>query len=206
MIVGISAKAGAGKSTFASIANLEYGFNILSFAKGVKEEVSEFFDRCEVVYNYRHLYGSQEDKEATLRIRHHHFEEFFADFLAKHGEYSNGYWYFTPRSLMQYWGTEYRRTQDPDYWVKLAMKKSASYYLVVIDDVRFPNEAQAIKDANGILIRINRPDRPQVSNSDHPSEVALDDYTEWDYVIENTGSFEEYQAKVLQVLGEICEK
>lgn len=46
----------------------------------------------------------------------------------------------------------------------------------IITDTRFPNEAQAIKDAGGIVVRIDRPGVTAVNA--HPSETALDN---WDF-------------------------
>lgn len=46
----------------------------------------------------------------------------------------------------------------------------------VVTDTRFPNEAQAIKNAGGIVIRVDRPGYKPVNN--HPSETALDN---WDF-------------------------
>ena len=56
----------------------------------------------------------------------------------------------------------------------------------IITDVRFPNEAQAIKDRGGILIRINRDNGTRaIDVNAHLSETALDDYDGFDYVIDN---------------------
>lgn len=44
----------------------------------------------------------------------------------------------------------------------------------IITDTRFPNEAQAIKDAGGIVIRVDRPGVKAVNA--HPSETGLDDW------------------------------
>ena len=52
----------------------------------------------------------------------------------------------------------------------------------VVTDVRFPSEADAIREHGGILIRVNR-DTGYVDN--HPSETALDDYMDFDYIITN---------------------
>jgi hypothetical protein len=52
----------------------------------------------------------------------------------------------------------------------------------IITDTRFPNEAQAIKDAGGIVIRIDRPGINAVNA--HPSETSLDDWS-FDYKIAN---------------------
>ena len=68
----------------------------------------------------------------------------------------------------------------------------------IITDVRFPNEAQAIKDRGGIVIRVNRYDEngmPYKTLNNHPSETALDNY-KFDEVIENNGSIEELIEKV----------
>jgi hypothetical protein len=52
----------------------------------------------------------------------------------------------------------------------------------VVTDTRFPNEAKAIKDKGGIIIRIDRPGVKPINN--HPSEVGLDGW-DFDYKIAN---------------------
>jgi hypothetical protein len=85
--------------------------------------------------------------------------------------------------LLQWWGTEYRRAQYPDYWVdKLSESIPGTLDMVLITDVRFANEAQCIKNRGGYNVKVERldasglpyvaPDRP----ADHPSETALDFY------------------------------
>jgi hypothetical protein len=85
--------------------------------------------------------------------------------------------------LLQWWGTEYRRRQNPDYWVdKLFESSPGGIDIALITDVRFINEAEHIKNRGGYNVRVQRlaadgspyvaPDRP----ADHPSEIALDDY------------------------------
>lgn len=68
----------------------------------------------------------------------------------------------------------------------------------IITDVRFPNEAQAIKDRGGIMIRIERPGVESHCGGQHPSETALDNYN-FDYVIENEGSIDELIQKIKQL-------
>ena len=68
---------------------------------------------------------------------------------------------------------------------------------VAIPDVRFPDEADAIKSAGGIVVRIDRPDVPRL---DHPTECALDDY-DFDHVIDNSGTVEELCAAVRAIVG-----
>ncbi len=91
--------------------------------------------------------------------------------------------------LLQWWGTEYRRKQDPDYWVKkLFQSIPDNLDIAMITDVRFPNEALGITQRGGYTIKVERlasngrpfvaPDRPY----DHPSETALNDYN-WDFYL-----------------------
>jgi len=58
----------------------------------------------------------------------------------------------------------------------------------IITDTRFPNEAQAIKDAGGIIIRVTRPGIGPVN--DHPSETGLNQW-KFDYEIQNDSSLNE---------------
>lgn len=68
----------------------------------------------------------------------------------------------------------------------------------IITDCRFPNEAQAIKDNGGIVIRV---ERETDVISDHPSETGLDSW-DFDYVIMNNFDLEELQYKVKEFLKE----
>lgn len=67
----------------------------------------------------------------------------------------------------------------------------------IITDTRFPNEAEAIRKKDGILIRVERPGVKPVNN--HPSEVSLDKYN-FDHTIINNGSVEELAEKVKHIL------
>jgi hypothetical protein len=67
----------------------------------------------------------------------------------------------TPRYAMQTIGTEWGRDLiDSNLWINAfnaALAKVAAGVPVVIDDCRFPNEADAVRAAGGILVRIERP-------------------------------------------------
>ena len=81
----------------------------------------------------------------------------------------------------------------------------------IITDMRFPNEMEAVKKRGGITIRVNRPcdicggsgyhkmSCPVSKSGEHYSETALDK-SEFDYVIENSGSIEELIEKVREIL------
>ena len=71
----------------------------------------------------------------------------------------------------------------------------------IITDTRFLNELKAVKDRDGITIRVNR---PQLISKDfeHESETSLDN-AEFDYVIQNDGTLEELVNKVREIYNKI---
>jgi hypothetical protein len=92
------------------------------------------------------------------------------------------------RRLLQRLGTEAGRDiLGENIWVDTAFSRAAGGRLVVTD-VRFPNEAQGIRDRGGLVIRIERPGVGP--RNDHPSETSLIGYA-FDHVIDNSGSIED---------------
>jgi len=90
----------------------------------------------------------------------------------------------TVRDLLQKLGTECMRNGlHTNTWVNALMADYEEEYSDwVITDTRFPNEAQAIKDKGGIIIRVDRPGVSPINA--HPSETGLDDW-EFDHKIVN---------------------
>lgn len=92
----------------------------------------------------------------------------------------------SPRVLMQTLGTDWGREMiHDDIWVNICMQKASHHDLVVISDVRFDNEVDAIKERGGCLIYIERPGCVPVS--EHISE-RNDTQRFCDYTIVNNGS------------------
>lgn len=113
---------------------------------------------------------------------------------------------YTIRELLQKFGTEAGRAISPNLWVDALMtnyRRQFQRYVEygtlsdgsrtaigmnriephwIVPDVRFPNEAKAIKEHGGILLRVNR---DTGYNDTHASEIALDNYSGFDYVIDN---------------------
>jgi hypothetical protein len=70
---------------------------------------------------------------------------------------------------------------------------------VVIPDVRFVNEINAIRKAGGKVIRIRRPDIGQVYNHQSESEQAGIEDDVFDKVIDNDGTLEDLATKVREL-------
>jgi len=107
---------------------------------------------------------------------------------------------------LQWWGTEFRREEDRNYWinrllddlirVRDSVDARSEKLIVVITDVRFENEAELIRNFNGMLVRLVRGSwmrrllrkltRPLRFN--HASEeLATRSNRYFDYVIHNPG-------------------
>lgn len=104
----------------------------------------------------------------------------------------------TNRQLLQFIGDKMREI-DPDIWVKGLLNSYCKYHNWIIPDLRFKNEAKGIRetDTNSLLIRV---ENPRVKLMNHKSEIDLDDYTEWDYIINNDGTLEQLLFKVRDIL------
>lgn len=95
------------------------------------------------------------------------------------------------------WG----RAQSPDYWLE---KIIATKGKIMVTDVRVPHEYEVFKNAGAIAIRVEasrdvRLQRGELVGETDITEVGLDDINDWDYVIENNSTYEEFKEKVLAI-------
>ena len=100
----------------------------------------------------------------------------------------------TAREFMQFFGTDICRNIFQPIWVNSCINKikREQSELAIIPDVRFPNEAKAIEDAGGTVIRLTR----TVFDDQHSSELALDDYPFTDYIDNKDNSIDSLMVKV----------
>lgn len=88
------------------------------------------------------------------------------------------------------------RSLDPDFFLN---RLDFSGKLVAVDDVRFKNEAQRIKDKGGFIIRVSR---PGVKTLDDISENDLDGWP-WDFKVVNDGDYAHLFNQIDSVLTQI---
>lgn len=148
VLIGIIGVAGSGKTLVAKHLIDRYGFARRRFAEPIKRML-----RSGLGLSDAQLDGA--DKLQTLP------------------EFGGA----TPRLLMQTLGTDWgRRHVHPDIWVECWRRDVlAAGSLVVCDDVRFPNEAAAVKALGGTLWRVYR---PGLNTMDHASERSQRDLVE----------------------------
>ena len=93
----------------------------------------------------------------------------------------------TAREVMQYVGTNVFRKMQHNVWADATIRRiqDEGLPLALIADCRFPNEVEAIKNAGGVVVKLNR----NLYDSNHESEKALDtdvyDHSVFDLVIDN---------------------
>jgi len=150
-IIGLVGFKQSGKSTAASYLESKYGFVRHNFKDALVAEIKQNFPDLlrEILHTYK-LFDKPGVDYKTI---------------------DNLFIYKPPlmQALMQNYGTEVRRKENPDYWVNEWAKNSYSQNKIVVDDVRFLNEADKVRERGGTIIRIIRTDI--TSGGDHPSET-----------------------------------
>ena len=198
MIIGIAGKAQSGKNTVGRFFTA-YGFEEKSFAYKVKQVASlltgypvEAFESEDIKSSYLDSEWNNADGD-RMRVREM-LQKIGTDCMREN--LHENVWVnalfadYKPHKLSEY---------NPSRWV--------------ITDVRFPNEVEAIKERGGFLIKVHR-NRAICNNcsellvghhncpkcgsdqlidapySYHVSETALDDFNDWDVVIDNNCSID----------------
>lgn len=118
-----------------------------------------------------------------------------------------------PRSLLQELGTDViRKYIDEDFFINRIIDdiKVYSYYfdVITISDARFPKELDSIKNNFKDVYKINIK-RPNFENNlndiqrKHVTEVALDNYNDYDYILVNDGSINDLNDKIKQIIDKV---
>jgi hypothetical protein len=166
-VIGIAGYARSGKDTIADYLVKENGYEKISFSTPMKEAMYRLNPRITV----------NEVVNTALRVG---VDVYDWEGLKERSP--------DIRGLLQRFGTEVGREMfGEDFWVDYALNSIVDGTKVVIADVRYPNEANAIKVLGGKVFRVER-DGVGPANG-HASENALEGY-EFDGTIHNWGTIE----------------
>lgn len=204
-IIGVSGKIGSGKNYLAQkvsskLKSLGYSTAESSFALHLKDELDTIIQHSKnaldnktsfedvVTLISKEIKMPKKDVAMLMRIIEKDVE--MDSTITAHSRKKS------IRVALQKLGTEVRRSKDENYWVKAFHKDLPNVDFVLVTDVRFPNEADSIKDKNGFVIRLEIPAEvieERVQHRDgiqypeevkqHPSETSLDDYPRFDMVV-----------------------
>jgi hypothetical protein len=187
LLIGLGSKARQGKDYVAKyMQELFPEIKTYSFANELKKHCRDNHDEIETAFRLAKQYKGT---------------------IAKKDDPIYGY---TP--ILQWYGTEVVRAKSPDHWVHVISDRIATERpeIAIITDVRFPNEANYIKNHDGYLVEVIRvkadgsryldPGR----DPNHPSETALDDYLGFDFTIRvKDGDLDSLKAKAKAVMANI---
>jgi hypothetical protein len=187
MLIGVNGFAGSGKDTIGLI--VQYIFSMDKQGASIEQvcadpESHAWWLEEQSGWEVRKFAGKLKDIASHLtgiEIENFEDQEFKKTLLGP--EWNN----MTVREFLQKLGTDALRDGlHPNTWVNALMAdyKETDEYSPdwIITDVRFPNEAQAIKDNGGIMIRVDKPGVEAINN--HPSETSLNDW-KFDYKVVN---------------------
>ena len=201
-MIGLTGPAGSGKDTVAALLRVHCGYNPMAFADALRGEVASAFGIDPLLLQER---ATKEHPISALALRRCMDPAFEAFVIVAHQRAGLGLVDTTaprsPRQIMQWWGTEYRRAGAPNYWVRAAQKRVTDMHRwghahrFVMTDVRFQNEADLVREYGGQIWQIVRPDLAPIEG-DHPSEVTGDEFRP-DTVINNNHDMRHLQQLVL---------
>ena len=217
LLLGFSGKMASGKSTTAKniLTSIENSandeskgtsFRIVSFADELRKEVSVLLSHAREVNSpskySQHEIFSNVDKRIAKKLY---------NFILSDQRNIR-------RTVMQVWGTDVRRANNENYWVEKAIDKAlllnSQGINVGVDDVRFENEAVAILENNGILVRLDispeeqhrrlkeiRNKQIDKSTLEHSSEISLDNFPFFSLRVDNSDSVKA-EKEILNMIAE----
>ena len=113
----------------------------------------------------------------------------------------------TPRQLLQTIGTNWgRQMVDTTIWTRCWQQQVQSQLAagipVVVDDCRFPEEAQLVEAMGGVMVQVLRPQGGSEAFANHASEGALN---QWDFQAQvvNDGDLDQLQRIAVELLNQL---
>jgi hypothetical protein len=177
-LIGLySPSPGCGKTTAAGVLQ-DQGFQPISFAAPLRSMVFSLL--LDLGYNSGEAFALLHTRKEEL--------------LPQLG--------VSTRHLLRTLGTEWGRScVHPSLWLQSFQCRLAGLDLVVVDDVRFANEAQLILQLGGEIWQLRRPghERP----AEHASDGDLNGWDGFACTVTNDGSLEVLRTQVLTALASL---
>ena len=166
MIIAICGHKFSGKSTVARLLHNATSYRVVSFADKLKDVT------CVLSGCTREDLEDYDFKETQL----------VPDYLRP---YCLNAEKPTFRAFLQYFGSEVMRGVNDNIWIDCTLSNCGND--CIVSDCRFPNEAKAVKERGGIVIKVVRP--LAKAEDAHQSETMIDEIAP-DYTIVNDTTLE----------------
>ncbi len=196
-IVGIGGPKGSGKDTLAK-SPIFKNYLKLAFADSLKQLCSKSFGLDMIIFTDEILKNMWFEQPFVVSFKHvHNFLKcidseklsFFSALCIIKDLY--GRTFSGPRHILQYIGTDIiRKYISETYLLDIIGKKIVESELdVIVTDMRFENERDLLKKLGGIKILV---ERISMSTDTHISEISLGSLNDYDLVITNNGTIDEF--------------
>lgn len=194
MIIGLSGYARSGKDSVARVLVDEYGYKRVAFADKLREFLYALNPIVKISREHFaiHEWGTEEaitvsaaDEVVRLQV----VVDYYGWDEIKSSPYGD-----EVRVLLQRLGTEAGRgVLGENVWVDAALKGIQPDDKIVVTDMRFPNEYDAIIHHHGLTWRIDRTGVGPAN--DHESEISLDNHR-FHALVPNHGSLKALETVV----------
>lgn len=105
--------------------------------------------------------------------------------------------FITIRQLLQCFGTEIVRGLFGNaFWAERAMKHT--FDKMIITDLRFKVELEAIRKRNGLVLYIDNPNCTPEQHTSESEVLEMKDNHDFDFIIENNGTLEDLFNKIVK--------
>lgn len=174
VIIGIIGNKQVGKDTFADLLCKHYNYKKYSFADPLKRTCKELYDLTDDQLTDPILKETLDDR-----------------------------WNKTPRQILQFIGTDIVRNYiGEDFWINRFNNwlLGETSKRIVVPDIRFKNELEAVIKKNAIVIKIERCNKHSLDS--HISENDLNNHKDFDIYVKNYfDSKEEYEKYLLELIN-----
>ena len=196
MLIGLNGRLKSGKdTTFEVIKGLYPNAERLSFADPLKDSAAQALgisrELLEILKNHEEIH--MEIPTSTV----------MSSSLSSEGKAELAHWKLNGRVYLQRYGTEaHREIFGDDFWVDQTLPEGLNHIdkLLVVTDMRFPNEAQRVLDLGVVTIKIVRD--VKTAHSAHLSEQNIDHMMK--YELDNTGSLDALTENVQSLMLKIA--
>lgn len=228
-LIAFAGPMASGKDTLATeiAKHIEKPVIFLSFGKALKDELNLLLSYLRQIHKtYRR---TEREKLKRFIVSNFKVNIETIDYLL---DYTKPMFQSTPnfevntdyktkeiRYLLQYWGTEIRRKQNPNHWIRLTEKDIQNAINLeqfpIVTDVRFVNEMKCIKNNQGFLIYLNISEKermkrikkrdgfmPSLEELRHSSELHYKEFHDYDLILSDDNESIESQTKT--ILNALC--
>ena len=203
MLIGLTGAAGSGKASVGAVLGVA-GWRVTAFADALRTEVAAAWGIDPRVLTVR---AAKEVPTRSLAVGQAAHPEWVA-WCQRQG------WGLTeprsPRWVLQQWGSWRRMTQGDGYWIGHVLvwlhhqwRTGAMPCSVVVTDVRYANEAAALRHQGGHIVQVHRPGLAPL-----PDDTASHESEGWRSIeaqahIHNDGDLSSLSGEVVRAVSQL---